>query len=114
LSGVNEFRGVIEDGHSVDINQGGKGAGAIVFIDDRPVWFESSDGSVAVDAHEKESSQAAHALDLSDVAVVDEVEAAGGDQERMKGVPGHFAPESQFRKRYDFDAGVHPYGGFTK
>lgn len=71
-----------EDGDGIDRFQGGEDGGAVVLgIDGAALAFQAADGGIAVDADEEKVTEIAGGLEVGDVAEVEEIEAAVGDDE---------------------------------
>jgi hypothetical protein len=82
-----------ENGHSVDATESGEDVGAVGFAINRAIRaFELADGIIAIDGDEEDVTTGAGGLEVLDMAGVEEVEAAIGQDEAAPGLALGFPP----------------------
>ena len=88
LEGADELEGsvFVEDDDGVDGGQGGHDAGTLALADDGPGRaFEARNGSVGVEAEHEPRAELAAIFEQLDVADVEQVEAAVGEDDGFAG-----------------------------
>jgi hypothetical protein len=93
---VRAFLGENDDG--VDAGEGGEDGGPLPLRDEGSVWaFELLNGTVTIQAHDKEITEFFGALQIAHMAEVDQVEAPVGGDDPVALAASQGAPFSYFR-----------------
>ena len=91
LEGADQFerRVLFKEHDGIDGGESGHDAGALAFADDGARWaLEAADGGVGVEAEDELGAEAAAVFEQGDVADVEQVEAAVGEDDGLaRGAP---------------------------
>ena len=92
--------GLGEDDDGIDASQRGKDGGPLLLIDQRsPRTLEFTDGSVAVQADDKEVAKLPGALEITHMPEVQQIEAPVGGHDALAAAPGGRRPTRGLRQR---------------
>jgi hypothetical protein len=105
--------GSVEDDHGVDAAEGFEDFGALRLCRDRTLRsFDLTDRSVGVQADEQRASKVTRVLEIAQVANVQEIEDAVGENDRLSSSPQAFDESDGIRSCMHGARRLQPSGGF--